>query len=196
MNTDNINLAFDTLKSYEYLGRDLLKDGTLLIGKAPHIAPHAWLHCIYPSLSDRDISALEMELNQEIPTVYKEFLMTSNGLSVFNTTLSLFGKRSNYKRSIDDVWQPFDIVLPNTIEKPQNANSDSFIIGCYDWDGSYLYIDKKKQSIHLCENDDVKSLYEWKCFEDMLCSEIRRLTMLFDRNGKELDEEKSTLPNF
>jgi hypothetical protein len=194
MNNNKINLVCNVLESYNYLGKEQLKDGTLLIGKAPHIAPLAWLHCIYSPLKNTDISDLEMELNQEIPNIYKEFLLISNGLSVFNTTLSLFGKRGNYKRSVDNVWQPFDIILPNTIEKPRNANNDIFIIGCYDWDGSYLYIDKKDSSIHLCEVDNVRSLFEWGNFEDMLYSEINRLTKLFDNNGKEIDEEKITLP--
>lgn len=194
MNRERIDLAFSTLKRYNYLGEKLLHDGTQLIGKALHIAPQAWLHCIYPPLNSDDIAVLEKELNQQIPDVYKQFLRISNGLSVFNTTLSLFGRRCNYRRSADDVWQPFDIVRSNTIEKPKNASENIFIIGCYDWDGSYLYIDANDSSIHLCETDDVKSLYEWKSFEDMLYSEVNRLTNLFDANGKEIDDEQSMLP--
>jgi hypothetical protein len=190
-----INETFDLLKGYKYLGEKQLENGTLLIAKAPHIAPQAWLHCIFAPINANDVNILEGELNQKIPDIYKEFLEMSNGLSVFNTTFSLFGKRSNYKRSIDNVWQPFDLILSNTVEKPYNADDNVFIIGCYDWDGSYLYIDKKTSSVHLCKNDDITPLYKWKNFEDMLYSEINRLIDLFDYNGKEKNVEDSTLPS-
>jgi hypothetical protein len=194
MNKDMINKSLNILKTYAYLEDDRLEDGTLLIAKAPHIAPLAWLHCIYAPLKNEDILIFEKEIGKEIPNEYGNFLKISNGLSVFNTTLSLFGKRNNYKRSIDAAWQPFDLVLPNTHEKPYNATGNEFIIGCYDWDGSYLYINRENKTIHLCKNDDIKSLYEWESFEDMLYSEIRRLVELFDSKGKEKDINKSTLP--
>jgi len=194
MNEETINEAFSILKSYAYLGEEKHDDGTLLFAKAPHIAPQAWLHCIYAPLNDKDIHVLEKETGQEVPNAYKNFLKISNGLSVFNTALSLFGKRGNYKHLVDAVWQPFDLGLPNTYEKPSNANDNIFIIGCYDWDGSYLYMDKSDDSVHLCKTDDIKSLYEWKSFENMLYSEIQRLVELFDNEGQEKDSNKSTLP--
>ena len=36
--------------------------GATLIGKAPHIAPEAWLNCIYPVISSNEIEALEQEI--------------------------------------------------------------------------------------------------------------------------------------
>lgn len=182
-----------TLKEFNYLGEKILEDGTLLIAKAPHIAPLAWLHCVYAPLTESQISEIEQRIG-EMPKVYKEFLKTSNGLGVFNTTLSLYGLRGNYRRQIQDVWQPFDIIIPNTLEKPANAKESVFIIGGYDWDGSYLYIDKRSGKVHLCDRDDAKSLYEWDDFEEMLSSEVRRLVTLFDKEGKELDSDRSTLP--
>ena len=182
------------LKEYKYLGEKHLADGTHLIGKAPHIAPLAWLHSIYPGLTEQNILELEKQLKHPIPDDYKSFLRISNGLSVFNTTLSLFGLRRNYDRSVDQVWQPFDILTSNIRERPENAKSNVFIIGSYDWDGSLLFIDSKTNKVNLCDRDDVTSLYEWPDFETMLRSEISRLITLFDKNGKELDADSSTLP--
>jgi hypothetical protein len=181
------------LKQFEYLGKNILDNGTLLIAKAPHIAPYSWLHCIYSPLSSQDINLIENKIG-EIPNEYKNFLLVSNGLGVFNTTLSLYGLRRNYKRTIDDVWQPFNIITPNTLEKPSDSNDDIFIIGSYDWDGSYIYVDKKSNKTHLCNRYSVTSLFEWRSFNDMLEKEIMRLITLFDKNGKEIDENKSTLP--
>jgi hypothetical protein len=186
--------VLDLLRRFNYLGEKTLKDGTLLIGKAPHIAPLAWLHTIYPSLAEEKISLLEKQIKNKIPESYKDFLRVTNGLNVFNTTLSLYGFRSSYNRTSEDVWQPFDIVLPNTLERPVNASKNIFIIGSYDWDGSYLYIDVNDNRVYLCDREDITPLYEWKNLDEMLNDEINRLICLFDKQGRELQPDKSTLP--
>ena len=186
--------VFELLRKYKYLGERILEDGTLLIGKAPHIAPLAWLHSIYPALKSNEIEFLETKLGTSISLDYKRFLTSSNGLGVFNTTFSLYGLRRNYNRTIDDVWQPFNIITPNTLEKPDNAKRTDFIIGGYDWDGSRLYIDTETNVVHLCDREDITTLYRWESFDKMLESEIHRLVKLFDSEGKEIDETKSTLP--
>ena len=188
------NQVLEILKSYHHLGDKLLQNGTLLIGKAPHIAPEAYLHAIYKSLTETEIIETEKILKQTIPDDYREFLTVSNGLNIFNTTLSLYGRRTNYSRSMDEI-QPFDLEIPNSYEKPPNADKNIFIVGSYDWDGSYLYIDKNDHTVHLCRRENAGSLFQWKNFADMLLSETNRLIKLFDKNGKEIDSSKSTLPD-
>lgn len=180
------------LDTYKLLGEIKLDDGTLLIGKAQHIAPKAWLHSIYPPLVDSEIEGLERKLGAKIPENYRVFLKESNGLKLFNTTFCLDGLRKNYRRAEQEVWQPFDICIPNVSERPQNAKSSFFFIGGYDWDGSLLFTDGGK--VFLCNREDAKPLYEWSSFEEMLSSEIKRLMTLFDKNGKALNADHSTLP--
>lgn len=186
--------VLEKLIAYSYLGEKTIGSGTILIGRAPHIAPQAWLHSFFDPLTENEIQLLEGLLTTVIPDQYKEFLMVTNGLGIFNTTISLFGMRRNYGRSVDAVWQPFDIVIPNKNEKPPNAKINIFIIGSYDWDGSYLYIDSKTNKVHMCERGDSTSLYEWSDFYTMLESEIKRLVSLHDKAGKELFPGESTLP--
>jgi hypothetical protein len=192
---NKINQALEILKSYKHLGEKLLENGTLLIGKAPHIAPEAYLHSIFKPLTAREIIETEQILKQTIPDDYKEFLCVSNGLHIFNTTLSLYGRRTNYSRSIEN-RQPFDLDIPNIYERPQNADKSIFIIGFYDWDGSYLYVDKNDNSVHLCQRENAISLYKWNNFAEMLLSETNRLIKLFNKNGEEIDSSTSTLPMF
>jgi hypothetical protein len=189
-----IEAALNILKSYNYLGEKKVADDTLLIGKAPHIAEQAWLHTIYSPLADRGITLIENSISKNIPADFKTFLRISNGLNVFNTTFCLFGIRENYKRTHDAVLQPFDIIIPNTIEKPKGLNNKNIIIGYYDWNGSYIHIDTQTNKVHLSERETTKSLYEWKNFDDMLHSEIKRLCRLFDKEGCELFPDISTLP--
>ena len=53
--------------------------------------------------------------------------------------------------------QPFSIITANIRERPRNAADDHFFIGGYDWDGSYLYIDKRTSTVHYCDRDDATS---------------------------------------
>ena len=182
------------LDIYRLFGEKRLKNGTYLIGQAPHIAPNAWLHSIYPGLNLNEIKELENILDKPIPECYRSFLEKSNGLKIFNTTFCLDGLRRSYSRGLDDVWQPFDIRLPNISERPKNAEDFFFFIGGYDWDGSLLYIDTHTEKVHLCHRDNAISLFEWNGFELMLESEILRIINLFDTQGKEINPRISTLP--
>lgn len=95
---NNYGQILDLLRTYDYLGKKEYSDGTALIGKAPHIAPQAWLHRIYAPLSDEQIEEMEAALPMEIPEDYIAFLKASNGLGVFQQ-MNLYGYRSNYQRS-------------------------------------------------------------------------------------------------
>jgi len=57
-----------------------------------------------------------------------------------------------------------------------------------------LYIDKLTDKVHLCDQNDARSVYQWENFGVMLSTEIYRLITLFDSNGREKDSNMSTLP--
>jgi len=190
---------FDTIREelykFENLGLEKAENGTTLIGKAPHIAPLAWLNKIYPTLNEDDIFLLEKELNTEIPADYKSFLINfSNGLNIFVTTFSLDGLRKDMGRTIEASRQAFSIITPNIKERPKNAKDNYFFIGGYNWDCSKLYIDKTTNKVHYCSEWDATSLYEWNSFEEMILSEIKRVFNLFDNKGIILDKNKHTTP--
>jgi hypothetical protein len=193
---NNFDQILKLLKNYDYLGVKKTQNGTLLIGKAPHIAPMASLHSIYPPLTDEEIKNLELSIGLDIPPDYKSFLKITNGLGIFNNTMSLFGLRNNYKRTPEDAQQqPFHIKHPNTLERPENAGKNIFCIGGYSsGDGAWLYLNADTNAVHLSERWKVKSLFEWRTLEVMLISEVNRLVPLFDKEGKKIDRNKSTLP--
>jgi hypothetical protein len=183
------------LYKFENLGLETSLNGSILIGKAPHIAEFAWLNSVYKVLNEEDIAQLEKELETNIPTVYKSFLLKdSNGLSMFVSKFSLYGMRKEIGRTIEASRQPFSLTTPNTIERPKNAKENHFFIGGYKWDGSKLYIDKETGKVHYCGRWDATSLYEWNSFQEMLVSEAKRITNLFDDKGIILDEDVHTTP--
>ncbi len=185
----------DRLYKFEKLGLEISELGATLIGKAPHVAPLAWLHSIYPILNDSDIIELNNKLGTEIPDDYKYFLTNySNGLSLFVSKFYLYGYRKVLGRSIEASRQPFSLLTPNVDERPKNAKENHFLIGGYKWDGSKLYIDTNTGKVHYCDRWDVTSLYEWSSFGEMLLSETERIIKLFDENGVILDEDAPTTP--
>lgn len=191
---EKILSALDMLYKFEGLGIERMENGTVLIGKAPHIAPLAWLHSIFSGLNEEQIKMLETQLKRRIPNDYIKFLRISNGIGVFNTTFNLYGLRSNYQRGIEASRQPFDILTKNTVERFRYIPSALFCIGSYDWDGSKLYMNEQTNRITLLDGDEEKHvLYEWENFEVMFESEIERLITLFDKNGVALDKDASTL---
>ena len=171
------------------------ENGTILIGRAPHIAEQAWLHSIHPVLNERDIVTLESELNAEIPKDYKWFLLNcSNGLKIFVSKFYLYGLRKELGRSIEASGQPYALVISNVDERPENAKESYFFIGGYSWDGSKIYIDTQTNEVHFCARWDATSLFKWSSFEEMIYSEVKRVTALFNKNGVIINPDLFTTP--
>ena len=185
------------IERYNHLGVEYVPEtGATLIGRAPYIGSQAWLNSMYETLSEYDVVAMEKSMGRKIPAQYREFLLNcSNGLNIMNTTLCLFGHRKITGRDITASRQPFDLVTLNRYksERPQNATSDLFFIGGYDWDGSQIYLTDNGK-VHFCSPNDCTSLKSWNSLDDFLKSEILRIYSLFDDNGVELDENVPTLP--
>lgn len=180
---------------YSYLGTKVDPvNGALLIGKAPHIAPYAWLNKLYPPLDSVEFKELRENLEPCIPSAFEYFLKDfSNGLNIICGTLCLYGKRKNYIRDLANAWQPFSIIEPNTYEYPDNATDEMLFIGSYGYDGSNLYITPDDE-VHFCTRWDAKSLMTWRSLPDMLIEEIERIYTLFDEKGQQLVEDYPTTP--
>ncbi|GEN71600.1 SMI1/KNR4 family protein [Chryseobacterium lathyri] len=181
---------------FENLGIANSSDGALLIGHVPFKGPQAWLNIIFPKLNNEEVALLEEDLRTTIPKEYKDFLMNfSNGCNILSSNLSLYGLRRQLTRDPKaNSRQPFSILTPNKYERPENAKDSYFFIGGYQWDGSLLYIDKDTNIVHCGSPDDATSKVQWASFEKMLLSELKRLYTFFDEEGREIDEDVSTLP--
>ena len=196
MNADIQKLFFNSyniLKKYENLGTKETKYA-YLIAKAPHIGKEAWLHSVFKPISKHQIEEMNSIINK-IPSVYEEFLLSANGFSIFGTTLSLYGYRFNYKRDLENIWQPFDLIELNNNDRPSDSKDSFFFIGSYDWDGSYIYINKDNLKVFRCTQESSTPITSWECFDDFLDKEILRISKLFNNYGEEIDENKETTPS-
>jgi len=185
------------IERYKPLGIEYVPTtGATLIGRAPHIAPEAWLNTLYDPITISDIDKMENSMGRVIPVQYRNFLLNcSNGLNIVLTTLCLFGCRKMIGRSTTASRQPFDLVSLNKYksERPQNATPELFFFGGYDWDGSQLYLTGNGE-VHFCSPDDCTSLKQWASLDDFLSSEIPRIYSLFDEKGVIINESTPTIP--
>lgn len=192
---DYLDRVIKTLESYDNTGVRVLGNGTKLIGHVPHIAPEAWLHQIYAPLQSQYIDRLELDLGFAIPPNFSEFLTRANGLRLFSGHIYFYGLRMNFSRGGDDVWQPYSILTPNLDERPRNSKDKFFFVGGYEPKGSLIYMDVTTLRLFRCSARSAKPLYEWPSFEEMLESEVQRLSARFDREGRLLDPDVSTMPS-
>lgn len=185
----------ELIYKFSNLGLENSSDGAMLIGHVPFKGSEAWLNEMFPVLDNKEIEILEEQLKTDIPFEYKDFLQNfSNGLILLTATLSLDGFRRQLTRSPKaNSRQPFSIITPNVYERPDNVKESYFFIGGYQWDGSLLYIDKDTNIVHCGLPDDATSKVQWNSFQEMLLSELKRLYSFFDNEGREIDEDQSTL---
>lgn len=192
---NNFENLVSIIERWAGLGTRKLENGTYLVGHVPHVGPQAYLHIIFPPLDPEQITGIEQKIGTVLPDEYREFLLRVNGLHVFSTALAIYGMRRNYVRVGDEAIQPFDINIPNTIERPKDADEAWVIIGSYKQDGSNIYIDKTTGKVYRSERWKAKNrLNEWPDFWTMLTSEVQRLSTLFDELGRKIDQDAPTTP--
>lgn len=185
------NIKSELIQKYGTLGHEI-SDEWEAIGKAPHIAPMAWLHRFYKGLSDTELVEMESQVKMKVPLVLREFYKWSNGLEFFNDVFSISGYVSLLRREVGH-WQPFPIVN-DSLERPKNTNPNQFYFGGWSWDGSKAYIDVESGEIFRCLRKDATPVNKWNNFEEFLYSEHKRLCSIHDLEGKRFDLNKPTIP--
>lgn len=181
-------------KRFESLGSQSLKNGARLIGHVPHVAPEAYLFELFEGLGPRKLKQLEAHAGRKLPKALEGFFGEYNGMHLFAASLSLYGLRESYVRRGDAARQPFDIEDANRLERPQGTPDDVVFFGFYDWDGSQLAMSLGSPRVHRIKQDSVKVLTEWPTFDAMLSSEINRLSMLHDDEGRRISRKTRTTP--
>lgn len=188
-----MNVEFSTIMSrldkWSNGGTELLNNGTKLISRAPHVAPRAWLHIIYASLSNSQIETIRSAISVELPNDLVEFWGYANGVNLFSDSISIWGLRTSYVRTGEDAFQPYDIVSLNNEGIISKLKCLAF--GSYSIDGSLITYDLVVSStkVYRLEQITGKVLQEWETLWVWLESEVERLSMLYDENGVEYNPE-------
>lgn len=175
------------------LGLVKLDTGVTLIGHVPFIAPHAYLHQIFPPLIISEIEGLQRDIGTPIPEIFVKFLLFSNGLKTFSDSFCINGLRKINVRAGKLARQPYDITTANCEQRHSKAPKDWLFIGGYGWDGSLLAIDLNGKAFR-CDRSKLNILNTWPSFDGMLISEVMRISQLYDSNGRVIDENEPTTP--
>jgi SMI1 / KNR4 family (SUKH-1) len=171
-----------------------LSNGVRLIGHVPDLAPEAYLQSIYPPLSNEEIRNIEEQIARPLPLSLKQFFQVANGIHLFSCALSIDGLRRSTVRTGIESRQPFSIVTPNTIERPKDADDRAVFFGGYEWDGSQLMMSPQAPTVYRCARRTARQITQWPSFEEMLMSELARLSELFDEKGIKRDPDAPTIP--
>lgn len=196
---DYFNKTLSALKKWDNSGSRVLDNGTQLIGKKEHRKPGdmQYLHTLYAPLQSVQIDQLESQIQRKLPDVLRAFYACSNGLSLFNNTFSIQGLRHDYNRDTNDsAWQPVSLEY-GTVDRLQPTTNDIICFGFYGWgDGYEIYMSNQSSpEIFLCPQNQVDNiLHRWPNFEEMLISEVERLSILFVERNDTVSEPVSLPP--
>lgn len=191
------------LERWSCIGKREAKTGATLIGYVPHYAPEAWFHQYYVPLVEQEIAFIENSLGSSLPNAVKEFYLLTNGMNVFMDSLSIYGLRANYDRSVEGGWQPYDIFDHNTSylyhkeKEPFGKCVRLVSIGGYNWDGTDLGFDiegDNRERIFRYSTESGIPMNSWDNFWEMLYGETKRLAELFDDQGRKIDPDRPTTP--
>lgn len=179
------------IRSYERLGKKMLKNGAVKFGKAPHLGSQAFIHELLPPCTPKQIATIEAKIGISLPESYRDLLLQHNGFDLYRETLSIYGYKDWDKQT---EGQPYDVLTPNTYERPEWLPATSIIIGTYNWDGSFIVIDAKGR-ITVHDPDDGSRLASWASLDKYLVYEAKRLPKFFDEEGRFIVEDVNTVPS-
>jgi hypothetical protein len=197
---DYFDSLMEVLNRWVHLGSRTTERGVRLIGKMPSFIQKNKIidmHLVYEPLDEASITRLENTIGKPLPPALRAFYRKANGLSIFGGKLSLKGLRHDYSRELTDegMYQPVSLEYSNTIERLKGYDPAMTFFGWYSYDSSKVYARSDDRRIFMCPRRTVEpTLCEWPDFETFLISEAERLAILFDKEGRLIDETVTGLP--
>jgi len=161
--------------------------------RVPWVAPEAYLHIVFKPAPSKLLS--EVAGRCSFPPVVVDFLSHQNGAMLFSGSLNLYGVVDPTRllnRADRFSLPPFNIGREN---KSWTFHPDRLlVVGGYRFDGSRACIDRADGKIHVFQKGQRIPAVSWASFDSWLVSEIARLRVLFDNDGKRTGPESETGP--
>lgn len=175
--------------------------GGLQVCHVPEEGSQAYLHTIYPGLSEMRLAETEAVYDRPLPPEYRRFLAWTNGADLFRH-LGLNGshirgpERELIDRSGVGVGQPISLDYGNQFGWPKDAPYTAWVIGTVSgWSGQGYLLLRQDGTVTLCAKDDATDVAaSWISFSDMLFSEFDRMALLVDDRGGRLTGHEFFLP--
>jgi len=177
-----LNRIIEQLKKWESNEDAILQNGTMLICRIVHATPLNYLHRVYSPLNTLEIEKIETLLKIALPNNFIDFLLSCNGMDIFNDSVSIFGLRKNkYDGYFDTYFQPKDIIIENLGRYFQSdyfkfaSYRDSYDLFFKYGEQDKVYVKSKQDGVTVLEID---SFYEWLNYS------IELFSKHFNRIGK------------
>lgn len=162
----------------------------------PWIAPQAYLHIVFKPADKTALNEVSCLIN--LPITWQDALAEQNGAILYSDAISIYGVRSSGALlNRTDVFEmpPFSIVDVNR-SWPVEPRERFLVIGSYSYNGTRVVLDKDDGSVLAIPRQSEKLLCRWPDPDAWISDELRRLSMLFDREGRILVSMEQTLPNW
>lgn len=169
-------------------GSRTLPNGTRLIRYRESREPGdlMYLHGLYGPLDTNGIARLEEQIARNLPEPLKGLYLQANGLFLFAGSLKMTGLRGDYSRKADDsAWQPVSLEYGNTLDRAREIPSAWIAFGFYPYgDGADVSYDETNNHIVATPRHKATPvLYQWPSLQEMLTSEVKRLSALYRQAG-------------
>lgn len=162
-------------------GHKRLTNGTRLFGRAPEIGPEAWYHLVFAPLNTSQIRGIEKALHQSLPGDFEFFLNRYNGISMFGNQINIWGKRSSWNRSGNNIWQPFDIVSHNRPgERPKGSPYTIVYFGSVSRGNRWVFFQPSNGTVGRTDRRDYLPECLWPDFESWMLDELAQFDSDWD----------------
>ncbi|GAA0869464.1 hypothetical protein GCM10009116_13000 [Brevundimonas basaltis] len=176
--------------------------GGLQVCHTPKEGSHAYLHWLYPGLSEERLAQTEAVYDRPLPAEYRRYLGWSNGGCFFAGHLGLNGShireaaRDPLDRSGVGIGQPISLDHGNLFGRPAGAPATAWMIGHISgWSGQGSLLLHQSGEVRLCSNTDAGDVAAvWGSFGEMLLAEFDRMGALVGDRGEALVEYVQFLP--
>ncbi|MDP3800743.1 SMI1/KNR4 family protein [Brevundimonas sp.] len=175
--------------------------GGLQVCHVPDEGALAYLHTLYPGLSEDRLALTEAAYDRQLPAEYRCFLGWANGAGFFRH-LRLNGShirgtdREPIDRSGVGVGQTISLDYGNQFGWPAGAPYTAWVLGTASgWSGQGYLLLRQDGGVTLCSMTDATDVSaSWDSFSDMLFSEFDRMAALVGDRGERLAPHEHFLP--
>jgi hypothetical protein len=175
--------------------------GGLQVCHVPEEGDQAYLHTLYPGLSEDRLAQTEAAYDRQLPAEYRRFLGWANGADFFRC-LRLNGShirgtdREQIGRSGAGVGQTISLDYGNQFGWPAGAPYSAWILGTVSgWSGQGYLLVRQDGGVTLCSKTDATDVAaSWDSFSQMLFGEFDRMAGLVGDRGERLAPHEQFLP--
>jgi hypothetical protein len=187
------NRNFRKMLGIQLVPPDAETINSLLYTYLPWAGSEAYLHTIFRPADDALLAQIGEGIR--IPDLWRAVLKVQNGSNLFHDSLYVYGvvAAGDLKRRTSSDRVPFSIEEMNE-SKRFSPQSEWLLIGNYGYSGSIVLMSRADGRVVAMNQSGEKTLAAWPSVDAWLDNELKRLSVLFDPQGRLLTDERFSDP--